>query len=479
MRFESPAGMHYTYPIEAKASSRNERERLSMGFPLRLGLSWGKVPRSRSIMPNAPQEPVAPNPKIKPLFTRRSLILMGVLLAVMATWALFHRQIRHALAVRSLLNANAPQDEAFEELAGQNDDPVDFLNRCWATGKVTHRQFVATLLRDAVNTNPPWLSRAQPLLLRAATDADASNREMALSTLAAQKNPLLFPAAQAQFSDVDPTLRLLGLDYMKNAEPQQGLPAVIRLLDDPDRRVLAVAEVVLMRWSGEDYGVRAHMGIVGETPSNSPPTGVTDAEIIRRGIERRKQWWQRHSKEYQANAAPNGQVPIADSTRSPATDFVLKDLRGNRVRLSDFRGKVVLVNFWATWCSACFAEVGDLNALQKRLGDRLVILGIALDGLPNMDPHGDAEAGDSSAKPAASLASITAKVNRAVIAREIKYTVLLDPNGSVGGQYNGGELPTTVIFDKEGRVRRRFIGERNVDVFEAMVEQAAKVGDGK
>jgi peroxiredoxin len=274
---------------------------------------------------------------------------------------------------------------------------------------------------------------------------------------------------------VDPILRLLGLDYMKNVQPQQGLPAVIRLLDDPDRRVLAVAEVVLMRWSGEDYGVRAHMGIVGQMPTNSPPTEVTDAETIRRGIERRKEWWQVHSKEYQANTTPSGDVPTADFTRLPANDFALRDLRGNIVRLSDFRGKVVLVNFWATWCSACFAEVGDLNALQKRLGDRAVILGIALDGVPNLDPHGDPEA----SKPSPSLESIISKVNRAVTAREINYTILLDPSGLVGGQYNGGELPTTVIFDKEGRVRRRFCGERNVSVFEAMVAEAAKGGDGR
>jgi thiol-disulfide isomerase/thioredoxin len=428
-------------------------------------------------MPNQPQEPVAPNPTTKPLITKRTLVLVCVLLLVAGTWAVFHQQIKHALAVRSLLNSNAPQDEEFEELAAQDNDPVDFLNRCWATGKITHRQFVATLLREAIHRNPPWLSRAKPLLLRGAIDADASIRELMLGTLAAQKNPLLFRAAEAQFSDVDPFLRMLGLDYMKSAEPQQGLPAVIRLLDDPDRRVLAVAEVVLMRWSGEDYGVRAHMGIVGEMPSNSPPPDVTDAEIIRRGIERRKEWWQHHSKEYQVNTAPAGDVPMADFTRLPAADFALKNLRGNVVRLSDFRGKVVLVNFWATWCSACLAEIGDLNALQKRLGDRVVILGIALDGLPNLDPHEDG--GDNSGKPAPSLESITAKVNRAVTAREIHYTVLLDPSGSVGGQYNGGELPATVIFDKSGRVRRRFIGERNVSVFEAMVAEAAKVGDGR
>jgi hypothetical protein len=60
-----------------------------------------------------------------------------------------------------------------------------------------------------------------------------------------------------------------------------------------------------------------------------------------------------------------------------------------------------------------------------------------------------------------------------VKARRINYTVLLDPKNAVGGQFNGGELPTTVIIDAEGRVRRRFIGERNLTVFRAMIGEAA------
>jgi len=61
-----------------------------------------------------------------------------------------------------------------------------------------------------------------------------------------------------------------------------------------------------------------------------------------------------------------------------------------------------------------------------------------------------------------------------VKARGINYPVLVDPEGAVGRRFNGGELPTTVIIDAQGRLRRRFIGERSLDVFEAMIAQAAK-----
>jgi thiol-disulfide isomerase/thioredoxin len=140
-----------------------------------------------------------------------------------------------------------------------------------------------------------------------------------------------------------------------------------------------------------------------------------------------------------------------------------------------FRGKVVVLNFWATWCTACLAELPDLVALRQKMGSRVVILGVALDGVPDEDgdtPGMDADVGPHKSRP--SVNAVRAKVERAVRASRINYPILLDPKNSVGGQYNGGELPTTVILDAEGRVRRRFIGERSLSVFEAMVEEASR-----
>ena len=57
-------------------------------------------------------------------------------------------------------------------------------------------------------------------------------------------------------------------------------------------------------------------------------------------------------------------------------------------------------------------------------------------------------------------------------ARGINYPILLDERNEVGGRYNGGELPTTVIVDTQGNVRRRFIGARSLPVFEAMITEA-------
>ena len=400
------------------------------------------------------------------------------MIALVAAWGLFHRQIQRSLAVRLLLNAENPSEEFFIDSAQKADDPVSFLQRCWRTGKITHRQLVATVLKDNAAANLPWLARAESLMLACTTDADASVRELGLAALEGAHSPRMFDAAQAQLDDLDPLVRMLGLDYVRKSDPKSAVPILIRLLDDPDPRIVVAAEVGLMRLSGADYGVRARLAI---PPNESDLPGRLDSanvEAIRRGVERRKEWWRVHQKDYVSTSgslAPPPATRVPDFTRPPAPDFTLHGLDGKAVSLSKFKGKTVLLNFWATWCTACLAEIPDLVALQEKLGSRVVIIGVALDGVPDED--GDtpgSETSEKSQKQGHSANAVRAKVERAVKLRRINYPVLLDPKNSVGGRYNGGELPTTVILDAEGRVRRRFIGERNLAVFQAMFAEAAK-----
>lgn len=402
----------------------------------------------------------------------RTWLLAGVLGVLIISWALFHAQINRVLGVHLFLNSNSPREELFAELATQSDDPLNFLQRCWATGKIPQRHFVAAFLKDQAVTNSPWLSRAEPLVLACTTDADLAVRELGFAALEAVHAPGMFDAAQAQLSDVDPLARELGLAYLRKCDPKRGVPVLIRLLDDSDLEIVTGAEVGLRHWSGEDYGVRMHLAMPTPEEAQAGQIDPNKTETIHQGIQKRKEWWRAHEKEYPASS--NAVAQFTSSTedlRPPAADFTLRDLNGKSVTLSDFRGKVVLLNFWATWCTACLAEIPALVALQEKLGNQVAILGVALDGVA--DEHGD-EAGEKSHEDGPSLATIHAKVERAVKLRGINYPVLLDPKSSVGGQYNGGELPTTVIFDKDGRVRRRFIGERSLAIFEAMIAEAGK-----
>ncbi|HWM87518.1 MAG TPA: TlpA disulfide reductase family protein [Kofleriaceae bacterium] len=91
--------------------------------------------------------------------------------------------------------------------------------------------------------------------------------------------------------------------------------------------------------------------------------------------------------------ALDGEKPSAGGSagRAAAPDFALRDLSGRTVRLSDHRGKVVLVNFWATWCVPCAAELPHLERLYNKYRDQgFVVLAISMDGpesSANVDPH--------------------------------------------------------------------------------------------
>ena len=126
-----------------------------------------------------------------------------------------------------------------------------------------------------------------------------------------------------------------------------------------------------------------------------------------------------------------GQVPQESTTPTLA----LKDLRGRTVRLESFRGKVVLLNFWATWCPPCRAEVPDLIALQKEHGAKgLQVVGVTC------PPYTRAE------------------VAKFVKDQKITYPILLGKEG-LASQLTGTDvLPTTLVLDREGRVHAKIEG---------------------
>ena len=130
----------------------------------------------------------------------------------------------------------------------------------------------------------------------------------------------------------------------------------------------------------------------------------------------------------------------------PAPDFTLRDLKGNQVSLSDFRGQPVVLNFWATWCSPCRVEIPHLEALYTKYKDQgLVILG--------MNTETD-----------------YMKVKRFAVPR-ISYTVLLD-GGTQARGYDVSGIPCTYYIDRKGIVRSRSVGFGSGD--EALIEKKIK-----
>ena len=122
-------------------------------------------------------------------------------------------------------------------------------------------------------------------------------------------------------------------------------------------------------------------------------------------------------------------VQAAVPAASPAPDFTLRTLDGPNLRLLEQRGKVVLLNFWATWCGPCREEMPQLNKLyEKYRPSGFTLLGVNVD------------------EDSRNAAGIAGQLG-------VKFPVLLDSDKRVSKLYDLSAMPSTVLIDRDGRVR--------------------------
>jgi thiol-disulfide isomerase/thioredoxin len=405
---------------------------------------------------------------------------MGVVIVVSGGY--FHAPLRDRIAGRATLLNDAPPPEDVEDMIQRAPDPARAVIAAWRSGKVVHRQVAIRHLAWIASNQAPT-PELQAVLRAAALDADFHVREAAFAGLAAWDDPEIPALATAQTGDRDPEIQLLGLQYVRSVPAEMGVPAIMPLLDHADPFVVATALRQLERWSGQEFGVRLSDTVPVENLRTGRREFREGSEVLARvGADRARAWWQDHKGEFDASPPV---VPGAVHLVRPmvAPDFSLENLDGRRIRLTDFRGKVVLINFWTTWCTACLPEMRALSDLRSRHSDNLEVFGVSLDMVPDshghLDTHPAVEERDlENANPSAATARsavlqrLRDKVLRTVKARGITYPILLDPDNIAGGRYQGGELPTTVIVDARGYVRRRFVGARTLPVLEALVDEA-------
>jgi cytochrome c biogenesis protein CcmG/thiol:disulfide interchange protein DsbE len=136
---------------------------------------------------------------------------------------------------------------------------------------------------------------------------------------------------------------------------------------------------------------------------------------------------------------PSGEIGLAP-------EFTLTDVNGRAVSLADFRGKVVVLDFWATWCPPCKREIPDFVELQSHYGSKgLQIIGIGLD-----EPE---------------------KVKAFAMSNGMNYSILMGTD-DIAVKYGGiSGIPTTFIIDKRGMIVNRFEGFRSKEVFENEIKR--------
>lgn len=123
------------------------------------------------------------------------------------------------------------------------------------------------------------------------------------------------------------------------------------------------------------------------------------------------------------------EIKDEEQTKNEAHDFTLKSMKGSNLKLSEFRGDVVLINFWATWCGPCRQEMPILNDLYLKYRDKgFTLLGV------NVEDD---------------------KTKVARMARDLRvvYPVLFDDTSKVSEQYEVDDMPTTVLVDRDGNIR--------------------------
>jgi peroxiredoxin len=128
---------------------------------------------------------------------------------------------------------------------------------------------------------------------------------------------------------------------------------------------------------------------------------------------------------------------MATLPTSPAPDFTLPDLKGNQAALRDYRGKLVFLNFWATWCIPCREEMPAMEQLHQRFGSQGLTI-VAINHQEN-------------------LGQVRAFVDQ----HRLSFQALLDHDGAVFRKYTVMGLPTTYLISRDGTLLARGVGGRD------------------
>jgi thiol-disulfide isomerase/thioredoxin len=151
-------------------------------------------------------------------------------------------------------------------------------------------------------------------------------------------------------------------------------------------------------------------------------------------------------EQHSASPSPPKEVVIAaGEIGSRLPDFSLKDLQGHEISSTDLRGKVVLIDFWATWCQPCKKEMPGYQKLVDLYGSRgFAVVGLKFDTMMDME------------EPVAFAKKIGVRYPLAVATDDLKQKF-----GGIEG------LPTTMLYDREGKLRKKVIGFEYTNVIEA------------
>jgi len=147
------------------------------------------------------------------------------------------------------------------------------------------------------------------------------------------------------------------------------------------------------------------------------------------------------------SGADEGTAGVEDPTvTNPAPEVELVDFNGETLRLSDFEGRPVVLNFWASWCPPCIAEMPDFERVNQAVGDRVIFIGV------NFQDDADQAA-------------------RLAVETGVTYRLVRDPQGLIFQKFDGLGMPTTVFIDASGSVREVVTGQMSESQLRAKIAE--------
>lgn len=142
----------------------------------------------------------------------------------------------------------------------------------------------------------------------------------------------------------------------------------------------------------------------------------------------------------------NAKVGVTEGNAAP--DFELTTLDGEKMSLSDLKGKKVLVNFWATWCPPCRSEMPDMQQIYDEYDDDVVIAAVNLTSSES------------------SVDTVESFVNEL----SLTFPILLDEKGKVNNEYEVLSYPTSYFIDEEGIIKTKFVGALSYDQMKKLID---------
>jgi peroxiredoxin len=346
---------------------------------------------------------------------------------------------------------------------------IAYLKKMWRNNHTLYSRKAALryMLRELPD-NPALFTPMETTVLTATQDGDFEVRELAFGILSARKHPEPARLAEEQLLDVDPAVRLLGLRHLTAPGIPQTMPTVMPLLDDPDERVLSGAIGALRQFADKDFATQLAPPSYDYDLANEAAPAAKAA--LRQEAEQLKARWAAQQGNY-----PNPRTaPPPLAWRLPAHDFSLADVWNKKFRLADFKGKIVLAHFFDPKLPTCLEQLSALNKLQQQSAGRLAVLGIWVVTGEHANCHCGEDPDHATAEEkehAEALAQSRTALQEIILARGLNFPLLVDPHATVIHRFEGRTPPVGILIDPQGNIRRRFIGTRELDALERMVNE--------